>query len=565
MKPLDPRLLRYARATQVHIAVCVVLGAVTAGLVLAQAELLSRGIAGVVADGRALPALSAVMIGVAAVVAGRVAVAWLLDSASQRSAAKVKSQLRHRLIAHAAALGPRADTEGRAEIATLTTRGVDALDNYFGRYLPQLALSAIVPVVILARLVPADLTSAFIVALTLPLIPVFMILVGMTTAASNAKRWNALQRLSHHFVDVVAGLTTLKVFGRAKAQADAVRRSTDRYRTETMATLRLAFLSSLVLELVATLSVALVAVSIGLRLVDGRLDLRTGLLVIILAPEAYLPLRQVGAQYHAAAEGVAAADHVFAILETPLAKDAGRAPAPNVDGDWGIRVDRVSVAHPGRRGYAPADVSLHIARGELVVVTGQSGSGKSTLLAVLLGAIEPDCGEVTVCTGGDRVALSSIDVDSWHRQLVWVDQTPYLFAGTVADNVRLSLPDARDGQVRDALDAAGLQGMALTRRLEERGRGLSAGEQRRVALARAVLRGAPLVLLDEPTAGLDEITEAEVLQTVRAMAQTAAVIMASHRPAAIAVADRVVTIRASTADSTSGAAPKGQRSLAVPR
>lgn len=541
MKPLDPRLLRYARATRAHLATLVALGLVTAGLVLVQAEVLSRGIARVISDGAHRAALSSLMLGLAAVVIGRVAVAWLQDSAAQRSSALVKSQLRGKLIAHAASLGPDSDLR-RAEVATLATRGVDGLDGYFGQYLPQLVLAVVVPIVVLSRLVAADLVATITIALTLPLIPVFMILVGKATEASSFKRWQALTRLSHHFLDVIAGLQTLKVFGRAKAQAESVRTTTDRYRTTTMTTLRIAFLSSLVLELVATLSVALVAVGVGLRMVDGRLDLRTGLLVIILAPEAYLPLRLVGARFHAATDGLAAAEQAFAILETPVAECGTSTDVPDLRRDGCLRARGVSVSHPGRRGDAPHAVDLTAARGEVVVLAGASGAGKTTMLSVLLGARQPDAGVITVSGGGRETSLASLDPDRWRAQLAWVDQSPYLFTGTVADNVRLSRPDADDADVREALDAAGLTAVPIDRRVDEGGEGLSAGERRRVALARAVLRGAPLMLLDEPTAGLDAVTEAEILRTVRSMAERSIVIMASHRPAAIAIADRVIVV-----------------------
>jgi len=516
-------------------------------LVLTQAELFSRGIARVVADGALRSTLSAVLAALAAVIVGRTIVAWLQDSAAQRASAIVKSQLRARLIAHTAALGPDAGAS-RAEVATLSTTGLDALDDYFGQYLPQLILAVVVPFVVLARLLPADLTATFIVAVTLPLIPLFMVLVGKATEASNAKRWNALTRLSHHFLDVISGLPTLKVFGRAKAQADSVRRTTDQYRTTTMATLRVAFLSSLVLELIATLSVALVAVSVGLRLVDGGLDLRTGLLVIILAPEAYLPLRLVGARYHAAAEGLAAAERTFQVLETPLPVSGTETDLPDLRVGGSVRVRGVSCTHSGRPGTAPHAVDFEATVGQVVVLTGPSGAGKTTLLSVLLGARRPERGDVVVCGGGREVPLSALAREAWRTQLAWVDQTPYLFTGTIADNVRLARPVADEPSVRRALDASGLSAMAADRRIGEAGTGLSAGEQRRVAIARAVLREAPLILLDEPTAGLDTETEADILATIRMMATNAIVIMVSHRPAAIAAADHIVTVSSSEAD-----------------
>ncbi|MGD9794322.1 MAG: thiol reductant ABC exporter subunit CydD [Acidimicrobiia bacterium] len=545
MKPLDPRLLRYAGATKTYLAVSVGLGVATAALVVTQAELLSKIIADVVATGLSISATSTLMVGLAAVIVGRIVVAWMQDSAAQRSASLVKGQLRQQLLAHTVELGPRSAGEvSRAEVATLTTRGVDALDGYFGQYLPQLILAIVVPIAIIVRLATVDLAAAIIVVLTLPLIPVFMALVGLATEASNAKRWAELTHLSHHFLDVVSGMTTLKVFGRAKAQAESVRASSDRYRTTTMATLRVAFLSSLVLELLATLSVALVAVSVGLRLVDGGLDLRTGLLVIVLAPEAYLPLRMVGVRYHAATEGIAAAQQVFAILETPVTTGGDDRDVPDLRDRGQVQVRGLSVTHAGRIGFAPCNAELTAQVGELVVVTGASGAGKSTLMSVLLGAIEPDVGEVIVVGGGRSAPLATLDRSSWRRQLAWVDQRPYLFAGTVAANVRLSAPEASDTDVRDALAAAGLASISPDRVLAEAGHGLSSGEQRRVAMARAIVRNAPLNLLDEPTAGLDAGVERDLLDVIRQLAARSIVIMVSHRPAAIAAADRIVSITA---------------------
>lgn len=546
MRPFDPRLLRYARATRVHLTVTVALGVVTALLIIAQADLLSRGIARVVTDGVERTALSTLFAGLAAVVGGRALVVWFQDGAAQRSAAVVKSQLRSQLVARVATAGPGASA-ARAEVATLATRGIDALDGYFGQYLPQLALAVIVPVVVLARIAVADVTATVIIAVTLPLIPVFMMLVGRATETANAKRWDALTRLSHHFLDVVSGFQTLKVFGRARAQAESVRTTTDRYRTTTMATLRVAFLSSLVLELLATLSVALVAVSVGLRLVDGGLDLRVGLLVITLAPEAYLPLRQVGARYHAAAEGLAAAAKTFEILDQPVTGSGTDRDVPDMRRNGTLEVDSLSVSHPGRSESTPDAVHFVARLGEITVIVGPSGAGKTTLLSVLLGARRPTTGTVVVSGDGRRVALHTLDTDSWRAQLAWADQSPYLFAGSVADNVRLARPDATDAMVRGALDAAGLTAMETDRVVREAGAGLSAGERRRVALARTVLRDAPLVLLDEPTAGLDAETELDVLATIARIATNSIVVMVSHRPAAIAIADHVVELGRPTA------------------
>ncbi|GAA3515788.1 thiol reductant ABC exporter subunit CydD [Actinocatenispora rupis] len=535
MTPVDPRLLRYARATAGHLAVLVAFGAATAALVITQAGLLADTIAGVIEHGTTLAALGTPLVLLAAVIAARAVIAWATEAEGHRASARVKSTLRRRLLAHVVDLGPAHLTDRRTgRLVTLATTGIDALDGYFAKYLPQLVLAVVVPAAILARVLPADPIAAITIAATLPLIPVFMILIGLATRAATRNRYDALTRLAHHFLDVVAGLPTLKVFGRATHQADTIRRITDRYRKSTLATLRIAFLSALVLELIATLSVALVAVGIGLRLVGGHLDLRTALLVLILAPEAYLPLRAVGTHYHASADGLTAAEEVFTVLDTPR-PDTGRAAPPADVTD--LTVDAVTVTHPDRPEPAPDAASLHLTRGHIVAVTGPSGAGKSTLLSVLLGFTPPDSGRVLV-NGHD---LATLDPDRWRRHVGWAAQQPYLFTGTVADNIRLGAPTAPDTDVTAAARDACLD-VPLDTPVGERGTGLSAGQRRRVALARAYLRHADLLLLDEPTAGLDPDTEARVLARLRTLAAGRAVLLVSHRPAALAAADTVVDL-----------------------
>ncbi|WP_372408643.1 thiol reductant ABC exporter subunit CydD [Streptomyces luteireticuli] len=540
MRPVDPRLLRYASATRPFLAASVLLGLAGAGLVVVQAMVIAETVTGAFRHGRTAGELATPLALLAATAAGRALVSWLTELAAHRASAAVKSQLRGRLLEHAARLGPGAVNTG--ELTALATRGIDALDDYFARYLPQLGLAVVVPVAVLARIVSADWVSALVIVLTLPLIPLFMVLIGWVTQSRMDRQWRLLSRLSGHFLDVVAGLPTLKVFGRAKAQAESIRAITADYRRATLRTLRIAFLSSFALELLATLSVALVAVGIGMRLVHGELDLYTGLLVLVLAPEAYLPLRQVGAQYHAAAEGLAAADRVFAVLETePPA--AGTRPAPDARGAV-LSVDRLVVRHPGRDRPSLAETSFEVRPGETVALTGTSGSGKSTLLNVLLGLERPAGGRVSV----DGVDLSSLSPESWRAQVAWVPQRPHLFAGTVAENVRLARPDATDAQLRDALRAAGaldfvsMMEHGTDTRLGEDGAGLSAGQRQRLALARAFLADRPVLLLDEPTANLDGETEAAVVEAVRRLAEGRTVLLVVHRPALLAVADRMVRL-----------------------
>ena len=574
-RPSDRRLLRYARPARGYLAGLVVVTAAIAGLVILQAQLLATAIAGAFSGGLGLSSLRGTVIALAAVVAVRAALAWAVEAFSYRASAGVKSQLRRDLLRRAVELGPRWLATRRAgELATLTTVGVDALDAYFAKYLPQVVLAVVVPLAVVARLLLADPLSAAIIVITLPLIPVFMALVGATTAERTRRRWRELARLSHHFLDVVAGLPTLRVFGRAKAQAKSVGEVTDAYRRATLGTLRLAFLSALVLELLATYSVALVAVAIGLRLRGGHLDLRTGLLVLVLAPEAYLPLRQLAVHYHASADGLAAAADVFDVLDTPdpagdravrpaghvpgapeaaLARSAGQAQAQAVPAAApaepllveAVRVEDVRVRHPGRSQPAPDGVALRFAAGEVVALAGSSGSGKSTLIGVLLGFITPDAGRVVIEEATGERSLDQLDMRAWRARVAWVPQDPVLQHGTVESNIRLGQPGAPREAVEWAADRAALHEVELGRPVGEGGSGLSAGQRRRVAVARALLAERPVLLLDEPTAGLDTATEAKVLASVRQLARDGRlVLMVAHRPAVLAAADRVVTLPA---------------------
>ncbi|MFF0555821.1 thiol reductant ABC exporter subunit CydD [Streptomyces sp. NPDC004266] len=542
MKPIDPRLLRYARATRLFLIAVVVLGLVGAALVIAQAMLIAEIVVGAFQKAQSVADLTTPLLVLAGVAVARGLVSWLTELAAHRASAAVKSELRGRLLDRAAALGPGWLSGQKAgSLIALATRGVDALDDYFARYLPQLGLAVVVPVAVLARIVTEDWVSAAIIVVTLPLIPVFMILIGWYTQARMDRQWKLLSRLSGHFLDVVAGLPTLKIFGRAKAQAESIRAITSEYRRATMRTLRIAFLSSFALELLATLSVALVAVTIGMRLVHGELDLYTGLVILILAPEAYLPLRQVGAQYHAAAEGLAAAEEIFDVLEQPV-RDGGTVGAPE---SVRLELDGVTVRHAGRAEPSLDAATLTVEPGETVALVGPSGAGKSTLLDVVLGFAVPEEGG-SVRVGG--IDLGTLDPEEWRSRIAWVPQRPYLFAGTVAENVRLARPDASDEAVRDALRDAGAAGFVaglpqgLDTPLGEDGAGLSAGQRQRLALARAFLADRPLLLLDEPTAALDGATEAGVVEAVRRLAAGRTVLLVVHRPALLAVADRVVSL-----------------------
>lgn len=563
MKPIDPRLLRYARATRRFLVAVVVLGLVGAGLVVAQAMIIAEVVVGAFEGGLDASGLGTPLLLLGAVAVGRALVAWLTELAAHRASAAVKSELRGRLLERAAELGPGwLSGQRTGSLVALATRGVDALDDYFARYLPQLGLAVVVPVAVLARIVTDDWVSAGVIVLTLPLIPLFMVLIGWATQSQMDRQWQLLSRLSGHFLDVVAGLPTLKVFGRAKAQAESVREITSEYRRATLRTLRIAFLSSFALELLSTLSVALVAVGIGMRLVHGDLDLYTGLVVLILAPEAYLPLRQVGAQYHAAAEGLAAAEEIFAVLESGPSGARGGAEVPD---SLRLELEGVTVRHEGRAEPSLDAATLVVEPGETVALVGPSGSGKTTLLNVLLGFTAPTEGRVRV--GGTD--LSDLDLDRWRERIAWVPQHPYLFAGTIAENVRLARPDADDAAVTRALRDAGAYDfvtalpLGADTPLGEDGTGLSAGQRQRLALARAFLADRPLLLLDEPTAALDGETEATLVPTIRRLATGRTVLLVIHRPALLSVADRVVEVGGGRARGRSGGEAAGRVGVAA--
>ncbi len=556
---LQRRLLTTGGAATAALAAAVAVGLLGTALAIAQAWLLAHAIATAFQGGAGVDSLAPGLSLLALALAGRAGLGWASEVAAVRISARVKGDLRGRVMAAAVAQGPRLAAErSSARTALLATRGLDALDGFYARYVPQLVLAVIVPVAVVVCLAGVDLVAAATVALTVPLIPVFMVLIGRMSTTHRDRRWAALGRLAHRFADVVAGLPTLRAFGRADAQVATLRRVTDAYRASTIATLRIAFLSAMVLELLATISVALVAVGVGLRLQAGDLGLEVGLFALVLAPEAYLPLRRLGAEFHAAEEGVAAARDVFALLDeatgdrdwatgrpeaSPASPGALRGEPPARIA--ALRIDGVSVVQPGRDVEAPADASAEVGPGEVVAVTGPSGAGKSTLLGAVLGFVTPTAGRVAV-VGDDGAALDviALDPDAWLARIAWVPQVPYLAPVSVADNVRLGAPGASDEAIAAALAAVGLGDLPLGRILGERGSGLSGGQRRRIGVARALVRRAPVLLLDEPTAGLDVEAERRVLAAVRAEADRGAIVLlVAHRPGAVEEADRTVAVR----------------------
>jgi len=447
------------------------------------------------------------------------------------------------------------------DIAVIATRGIDALDTYFARYLPQLVLAVIVPISVLAVIFTQDILSAIIVAVTIPLIPIFMILIGLFTKNKVDRQWSTLSTLSGHFLDLVSGLPTLKVFGRAQAQVTVIKRVGEEYRSSTMGVLRISFLSSLALELLATLSVALVAVSIGLRLAEAQIDYRVGLFVLLLAPEVYLPLRLIGQHFHAAAEGLGAADKLFSIIENQPAVAGGTTDMP---ADITVSVSDLSVQYPDTESVALAPVSFTATPGSITAIVGHSGSGKTTLLRALGGLVHATSGDISV--GG--VSLTTINMAHWRASMSWLPQHAQLFAQdlnahpTIRSVVDLHA-DHTDSEIWNALSeaevAAEIRPLGLDFTLDAQGSGLSGGQLQRLAIARALITQPKIFLLDEPTAALDSVSEiaiADVLQGCAARGMT--VILVAHRPALMEIAHQVVRVES---DHSSTQAPDADTNM----
>ena len=534
--PIDPRLLRYAAAARWFLAAGALVGVIQTLSIIAVAWFATNLIVRII-EGAALEDLTGgfVLFGVS--IAVRAVSVWILDVLAARGAASVKSQLRVRVVAAVTALGPAwLASRSSGRLTTIVSTGLDALDGYFSKYLPQLILTAIATPILVLVLLTQDFWTAVIVVITLPIIPLFMVLIGWATQAVQRKQWTALTALASSFLEVVDGLSTLKVFGRQHRQAARIEEITDDYRVRTMSVLRVSFISGFVLELAGSLSVALVAVSIGVRLVDGEIGLAVGLFVLLLTPEAYLPLRQVGAQFHAAADGVAAADDVFEILDSERAASVVPPAAP-VTGEGALAITGLRVAYGER--VVVDEFTASFEPGRLSVLAAPSGAGKSSIVAAVLGFVPF---EGTVSYAGSPVSPAQA------RDLVaWSGQRPSLVAGTVASNVALGeTPDPE--LVAEAMRYAAAELIDPSLVLGVGGAGLSGGQSQRVAIARAIYRTlskqTPVVILDEPTSALDLATEGEVIRGLLELAATGrAVIVVSHRDAVLAASDTIVEVR----------------------
>lgn len=540
MRPLDPRLLHYASATRGTLAAGGLLAVLQTASVVAFAWLVTDVIVRAIA-GESLVSLAGTLGLLALVVALRAVLMWAVDAVAARGGARVVSQVRQRVVASVGRLGPGwVSRRSSAEVTLVAGHGMDALDGYFATYLPQLIATAVATPLLVLTIGWRDLTSGIILIVTLPLIPLFMVLVGWATQAAQKRQWRALAALSSGFLDIVAGLSTLKLFGRQHRQQARIRQVSEDYRLHTMRVLRMSFLSGFVLELAASLSVAVIAVTIGLRLLGGSLDLSVGLFVLLLAPEAFLPLRKVGAAYHAAAEGIEAAANAFAIIEEAEAVEAAEAAAaapvasPHSAGA-GLLFEDVGIDYDGRT--VVDDFTAAVPPGTFAVLQAPSGAGKSSLIAGLLGFV-PATGRLEA--GGRSDAAGRRDA------VAWSGQRPALSAGTIAENVALG--EAADAShVVSALRAAAAPELDPQLVLGPAGSGVSGGQAQRIAVARALYRlrsrGCAALILDEPTSALDTATEQELLRSLRRVAaEGAAVLVVSHRQAVADAADVVLTI-----------------------
>lgn len=468
---------------------------------------------------------------------------------ARRLADRVTEDLEEAVIRHIGALGPVGlARESSGELRTVLTEGLDDVHAWFEDYLPQVALSALVPLLVAVAVFQLDLLSAVVLLVTAPLIPLFMVLIGRLAESHSQRQLESLGRLGAALVDLVQGLPTLAMMGRAWAPVERTARVTHDLRRATMSTLRLAFLSALALELLATLSTAVVAVEVGLRLLYGRMDFVHAFAVLLLAPEFYLPLRLLGQRFHSGMAGVVAAGRLQKILDSPSKSvtstargEMPRHPVLQLDGVW-ARYPRF--ARNDRHAWAVRDLCFALERGETLALVGASGAGKSTVLNLLLRFFQPTRGQILA----DGVDARAIDVEAWREQICWVPQQPWLLTGTVAENLRLGRPQATDDELREAAALAHADGFidelpqGWGTPLGERGARLSGGQAQRVALARAFLRSAPIVLLDEPGAGLDAGTLAELDDSIERLLEGRSAIVIAHRLASVERADRVVVL-----------------------
>ncbi len=541
----DQRLLRLIPHLRAYLLMMLLLGLLTGSVTLLQALYVSRIIHHVFLAGQTLSQLVPLLATLAIVILIRSMLSWLSELVAGKSARAVKTKLRQQLFAHLLALGPSyTQSERSGELANSLVEGIESLDAYFSQYLPQLFFTLLIPLVIVIAVFSVDPLSGLILLMTAPLLPFFMALIGMMANALTKRQWKLMSLMSAHFLDVLQGMTTLKLFGRSSKQQDTIRRMSEQFRTSTMQVLRVAFLSSLVLELGATISTAIIAVEIGLRLLYAQMDFSQAFFVLLLAPEFYLPLRTLGTRYHAAMSSSAVSHRLFAILATPVpignnTPSFKQQPEPVT----ALAVEHLFYTYSDQR-TALQDVSFSIPLGQKVALVGASGAGKSTLVHLLMRFIEPNTGNISI----QGQASHAMSAQTWRTQIALVSQRPYLFNLTVAENIRMGNPQATQAAVIQAAQQACAHDFiqALPHGYDtiigERATRLSGGQAQRISLARALLKNAPLLILDEATANLDSATEAQVLHSLAHVMQGRTTLVVAHRLETIADADQIIVM-----------------------
>jgi len=541
---VDKRLIQELAEHKLRFMLLIGLAVIGGILVILQADYLSQIINGVFLNGRTLSDVERLMAFLFVVMVLRSAVVWLSEMMAHRLAVGIKMDVRQRVLACLFALGPvYASRQQTGELVNVLMEGVENLEPYFAKFLPQLCTAVLVPIVVLTWVFPVDISTATILIVTAPLIPIFMILIGKSAEKLNQQQWETLSRLSGHFLDVLQGLTILKIFGRSVEQIQVIARMSHEFRDTTLSVLKVAFLSALVLELLSTISTALVAVAIGLKLLYFKMDFYQAFFLLLLAPEFYLPLRQLGTQFHAGMAGVAAAQRIFAILSLQQSElDATERESFSAQREIGIRVQDVHYAYEEGARPALQGISLEIKPGQQVALVGASGSGKSTLASLLLGFIEPDQGTIFI----NGVCLSAINKGDWLSHIAFVPQSPHLFYRSVADNIRLGRQEASLECVIEAAKQAGAHEFIMQMPsgydtvVGTGGQGLSGGQTQRLAIARAFLQDAPFLLLDEVTAGLDPQNEAIIDEALLRLRAGRTVLIIAHRLTTVYQADSIV-------------------------
>ena len=542
---MNRELLRQVGSARVSLALSVALGLLAAAATIVQLVALSRVVDQVFLEGMDPAGASGPLLLLLCASLLRSGLLWGREVTAQRGAVRVKSELRERLFAHVLRLGPSYTVRERTgELTTTATEGVEKLDAYFGRYLPQLFLSVLVPLMIAGYIFPRDPSSAVLLLVTAPVIPVLMVLVGGYAEEHTRRQWKALSRMGASFLDALQGLTTLKFFGRSADEGEKVAAASEDFRERTMKVLRYAFLSGFVLEFMTAAAIALVAVTLGVRVISGNMPFEEAFLVLLLAPEFYKPLRELGVHRHAGMEGSAAADRIFEILSTPVPLRRGSGDQGNVSDGLTIEFLGAGYTYPGSDRAAIPDLTLSLPAGTRTALVGRSGSGKSTLVNLLMRFVDPESG--TVLANGVRI--TELPAKTWRENVALVPQRPHLFHGSVLENISLARPEASREEVEKAAELAGAAEFighlpdGYGTEIGERGARLSGGEAQRMAIARAFLKDAPVLVMDEPTSSLDPESERLVSEAVERLTRGRTVLVIAHRLGTVYGADRIAVL-----------------------